>query len=191
VAGSSSCRAPEATWREFNVADPTDGTREIVLVDHGEPGGRLPRLLVLDGDGRTRWVRDLPAGAPEFDAPVVGDIDNDGRSEVFVDTGGAGQILGFDAAGVPLGAGWPVAPGGSHFGKVLADLDGDNRLELVALSNPPAELVGAPSDSWWSWMPRVACADGPWRHAPMKRWFPRCSRRGPTWMMIRNSRSWP
>ncbi|MBL9126329.1 MAG: tandem-95 repeat protein, partial [Verrucomicrobiales bacterium] len=136
---------PEASWREFVVADlDADGRQEIVLVDHGEPGGRPPRLKVLGADGREIWGRELPAGAPEFDAPVAGDIDGDGRLEVFVDTGSAGQILGFDAKGVPLSGGWPATPGGTHFGKMMADLDGDGALELVALSDPPADLVGTP-----------------------------------------------
>lgn len=134
---------PVASWREFNVADlEGDGTLEIILVDHGEPGGRPPRLMVLDPSGTTRWSRDLPAGAPEFDAPVVGDLDGDGRQEILVDTGSSGLISAFDAEGRPWGGGWPVAPGGTHFGKLLADLDGDGRPELVAVSNPPPDLVG-------------------------------------------------
>ena len=136
----------EANWREFNVAD-LEGTggEEVILVDHGEPGeGRAPRLKVLGAAGDERWGVDLPSGAPEWDAPVVGDLDGDGRMEIFVDTGSGGQILGFDAAGRPLGGGWPVTPGGTHFGKILADVNADGRLELVALSDPPADLVGAP-----------------------------------------------
>ncbi|MGE3310826.1 MAG: Ig-like domain-containing protein [Limisphaerales bacterium] len=145
---------PEASWREFNVADlDGDGGGEVILVDHGEPGGRAPRLKVLGPDGSERWGRDLPAGAPEHDAPVVGDIDGDGRLEVFVDTGAGGAIQGFTATGEPLGGAWPVAPGGDHFGKVVADLDGDGRAELVVLSNPPADLVGAPQR-------RLAVLDG-------------------------------
>lgn len=133
---------PAGDWREFNVADlDGDGKQEVILVDHGEPGGRPPRLWVVQADGLVRWSRDLPAGAPEHDAPVVGDVDGDGRAEIFVDTGDAGAIAAFNADGEPL-SGWPVQPGGRHFGKILADLDGDRRLELIALSNPPKELGG-------------------------------------------------
>ncbi|MCC7374836.1 MAG: tandem-95 repeat protein [Verrucomicrobiales bacterium] len=134
---------PVAFWRDFVVADlDGDGMKEIILVDHGEPGGRAPRLMVLEPDGSVRWTRDLPAGAPEYDAPVVGDMDGDGRPEIFVDTGAAGEITALTWDGRPFGSGWPVTPGGTHFGKLLADLDGDGRLELVALSNPPTDLVG-------------------------------------------------
>lgn len=135
---------PPANWREFGVADlEGDGRQEIVLVDHGEPSGRPPRLVVLDSDGGERWSRDLPGGAPEYDAPVMGDLDGDGRLEIVVDTGGAGSVRVFDASGTPWGGGWPATPGGTHFGKVLADLDGDGRLEVIVLSNPPADLGGA------------------------------------------------
>jgi subtilisin family serine protease len=132
---------PESNWRQFNVADlDGDGRSEIVVVDHGESGGRPPRLLALEADGSVRWSRVLPSGTPEFDAPVIGDVDGDGRAEVFVDTGSQGLVSAFDAEGRPLGGGWPMAPGGTHLGKVVADLDGDGRAELITLSNPPAEL---------------------------------------------------
>jgi subtilisin family serine protease len=135
---------PAASWREFNVADlDGDGLQEIVLVDHGESGGRPPRLLVFKPDGGLKWSRDLPAGAPEHDAPVLGDLDGDGRLEVLVDTGGDGAISAFDADGRPLAGDWPVKPGGTHFGKVMADLDGDGREEVIALSQPPPDLLGA------------------------------------------------
>jgi hypothetical protein len=135
---------PEASWREYNVADlDGDGRAEVILVDHGEPGGRAPRLKVLGPDGGELWGRDLPAGAPEYDAPVVGDVDGDGRLEVFVDTGSGGGILAFDAVGSALGGAWPVVVGGTHFGKITADLDGDGRDEVIVLSDPPPDLVGA------------------------------------------------
>ncbi|MBL9136297.1 MAG: tandem-95 repeat protein [Verrucomicrobiales bacterium] len=134
---------PVAFWREFVVADlEGDGRKEIVLVDHGEPGGRNPRVVVLEPNGTVRWTHPLPVGAPEYDAPVVGDLDGDGKSEILVDTGAAGEITALTWEGQPLGGGWPATPGGTHFGKLLADLDGDGRTELVALSNPPADLVG-------------------------------------------------
>ncbi len=159
---------PEASWREFNVADlDGNGGQEIILVDHGEPGGRAPRLKVLEPDGSERWGVDLPAGAPEHDSPVAGDVDGDGRLEVFVDTGSGGWIHGFTSTGVPLGGDWPVAPGGDHFGKIVADIDGDGRAELIVLSNPPADLVGAPQR-------RLAVLDGTGRI--LARWtFAACS----------------
>lgn len=136
---------PVGHWREFAVADlDGDGRQEVVLVDHGEPGGRVPRLLVIEPDGSVRWARDLPGGAPEYDVPVIGDVDGDGLAEIFVDTGGGGWIHGFRGDGEPLGGDWPVAPGGTHFGKLLADVTGDGRLELVALAGPPPDLVSDP-----------------------------------------------
>ncbi len=133
---------PPDDWREFNVADLFgDGRREVVLVDHGEADGRPPRLRVFDPAGSELWRRDLPTGAPEHDAPVIGDLDGDGRPEIVVDSGADGEILAFHGDGRPVGGGWPARPGGTHFGKLLADLDGDGRLEVVAVSSPPPDLV--------------------------------------------------
>ncbi|MBX3746889.1 MAG: tandem-95 repeat protein [Verrucomicrobiae bacterium] len=136
---------PVGHWREFAVADLNgDGRQEVVLVDHGEPGGRPPRLMAIGADGTVRWARDLPGGAPEYDVPVIGDLEGDGLMEIFVDTGDGGWIQGFRSDGEPLGGDWPVAPGGTHFGKLLADVTGDGRLELVALASPPPDLVSDP-----------------------------------------------
>lgn len=133
---------PLENWREFNVADLTgDGPQEIIYVDHGEPGGRAPRLTVLDPSGEEIWSRELPAGAPEHDAPVVGDFEGDGSLEIVVDTGTSGQIAAFRADGTPMGGEWPVAPGATHYGKIMADVDGDGRMEVIAISSPPPDLV--------------------------------------------------
>lgn len=134
---------PVRSWREFNVADlDGDGRQEIVLVDHGEAGGRAPRLMVWGVDGTLRWSRTLEAGDPELDAPVIGDITGDGRLEILVDTGASGAIAAFTAEGEPLGGHWPVSPGGNHHGKILADVTGDGRLELISWSVPPNDLIG-------------------------------------------------
>jgi hypothetical protein len=134
---------PVRSWREFNVADlDGDGLQEIVLVDHGEAGGRAPRLRVWGSDGGLRWSRELEPGDPEFDAPVIGDITGDGRQEILVDTGASGAIAAFTADGDPVGGHWPVEPGGGHHGKILADVTGDGRLELISWSVPPMDLVG-------------------------------------------------
>ncbi len=69
-------------------------------------------------------------------APVVGDIDGDGRPEIVVGTGmfypsGTHAVHAFKCDGT-LAAGWPVAVDGQVASSpALADLDGDGILDVV------------------------------------------------------------
>src|SRR5439155_25991 len=72
-----------------------DGFEELILLDHGNSAGKPAQLLVYRYDGQLMWSRELGSGSPYTDIPVVGDIDNDGLMEIFVDVGGQGQLFGF------------------------------------------------------------------------------------------------
>jgi subtilisin family serine protease len=123
-------------WREVTVADlDRDGFAEILRVDPGNSDGKAARLLVYRHDGNLAWSQPLASGEPYFDIPVVGDINNDGLLEVFVDVGG--QLFGFGPAGRPLPGNWPVRLPAANLGKVIADLDGDGRNELIAYAQDP------------------------------------------------------
>lgn len=126
---------PTEDWRHVTVAD-LDGDEhdEILLVDHGNDDGRVARLLVYQADGALRWTRDLAAGPPYTDIPVVGDLDGDGRPEVVVDAGSDHAMFAFHGDGQPLQGNWPVHLEAGGLGKVLADLRQDGDLELIGFS---------------------------------------------------------
>ncbi|MGD0537187.1 MAG: Ig-like domain-containing protein [Verrucomicrobiota bacterium] len=126
---------PTNDWRQLVVADlDGDGRKELVRVDPGPAAGNPSQLLVFDNDGSIRWSRALGNGAPVFDLPVVGDVDGDGRLEIFADTGTPGMCFAFRADGRPLGGQWPVPLEAGGLAKVIADLRGDGQLELIGLS---------------------------------------------------------
>ena len=133
--------------------------RAAVLVGGGEhTGGTGDRALVaLDpADGRELWR--APAGAGVDSAPLVADLDGDGRPEAAFTTLGSGAVVAVDARTgalrwrAPLGPtdaclhdpacrrpGAPYVTGKavcrSYVSPLAADLDADGRLELVAGSN--------------------------------------------------------
>ena len=128
-------------WREVTVADlDRDGCAEILRVDPGNSDGKAARLLVFKYDGNLWWSQRLASSEPYFDIPVVGDINNDGLLEVFVDVGG--ELFGFGPEGAPLPGNWPVRLAAANLGKVIADLDGDGRNELIAFAQDPVHRGG-------------------------------------------------
>jgi subtilisin family serine protease len=134
---------PTNDWRNITVADLNgDGTRELITVDPGNLDGKPARLLVYKFDGTLLWARELASGAPYSDVPVVGDIDGDGRQEIFVDVGDKGEVFGFHGDGTPLAGDWPVHLDATNLGKTLADLDGDGSMELIAYSHDTVERFG-------------------------------------------------
>jgi subtilisin family serine protease len=119
---------PPSDWRNARVADlDGDGRSEVILVDPADRG-QPQRVFVHDGQGELLWSRVLGFDIPP-DLPAIGDIDGDGKQEIFVD--GTNGIVALRYDGSPV-TGWPVETSRRNHAKVLADLDGDGRLELVA-----------------------------------------------------------
>lgn len=126
---------PGEDWRDVTVADlDRDGYAEIILVDHGNSDGKPARLLVYRHDGSLHWSRELGAGYPYFDIPVVGDISGDGYKQIFVDAGSPPQLFAFHHDGSNLQGHWPIRIEVGGLGKVLADLDGDGMKEVIGYS---------------------------------------------------------
>jgi FG-GAP-like repeat/FG-GAP repeat len=83
-------------------------------------------------------------------SPAVGDIDGDGCPEIVVGTGnstssGGKQLFAWHNDGTPV-AGWPVTLAGHPDGSpALADLDGDNVLDVIA-TDDAAYVYGIKGD---------------------------------------------
>lgn len=131
----------------FNYSAPAlcdfdkDGDLEIVCpVDRPEKG----RMYVLHHDGKVAsgWPVDLQHRHC-YGSPSIGDVDNDGEMEIVIGDDNINMsedtatlyCWNFDGSNVP---GWPITVPYSWwiFGTpVIADLDGDARVEIVVCSN--------------------------------------------------------
>jgi subtilisin family serine protease len=150
---------PIEDWRQAKVADlDGDGKKEIVIVDHGNAEGKIARLLVYRYDGSLAWSRELNADEPYTDVPTIGDLDGDGKMEIYVDVGSTFYAFTHDG-GTPAGV-WPVSLTANRLGKILADIDHDGKTEIVALAN------SAPTNG----PPFVSLAIYDCEGRPMQRW---------------------
>lgn len=121
---------PATDWRNVRPTDlDGDGKKELVLVDAGTRN-HPQRLMVYDLSGALVWSRELGFDIPP-DLPAIGDVDGDGKKEIFVD--GTNSIAAFHYDGTVV-EGWPVQTTARNHAKVLADLDNDGQLELIAYS---------------------------------------------------------
>ena len=127
--------APE-DWRFLNVADlDGDGSLEMIIVDSAGPSNeRSAFLRAFSSAGELKWSYEMAGGAPFSDEPVIGDLDGDGRMEIFASAGGRHEIHGVAFDGTPL-PGWPVEMPGEDYGKSVGDIDHDGRSELVVFGN--------------------------------------------------------
>lgn len=148
-----------------------DGTMEIVSAERDYPIGYLH---VVEPDG-SEWGGNWPFALDHVPActPAVGDVDNDGQPEIVMYSYDSIYVLNTDGTLLP---GWPKQiPGGqfSYQSPALADLDGDDDLEIVvgAHSNAAGVYVfhhtGASYPGWpkllgtWTYCPpTVADLDG-------------------------------
>lgn len=121
---------PAAEWRNIRMADlDGDGQAELVVVDPGTRN-RQQILKVFALDGTLRWSKELGFDIPP-DVPAIGDIDGDGKPEIFVDV--PDGIAAFHYDGSPVN-GWPIPKSTRNHAKVLADLNQDGAVELITYS---------------------------------------------------------
>jgi hypothetical protein len=104
---------------------------------HGPPLGNTPILsrevyvALNNGQGSFPLTRTVALVADRFTQPVVGDIDNDGRSDLILATRGAAHTLYFGdgRGGFPVSTTLPLSDTAAL---ATGDLDGDGDLDIVA-----------------------------------------------------------
>lgn len=151
-----------ASWDESWFGSPVvydldgDGAVEIIAARHSV-------LYVWNAQGQIAWraaaglegtQEEVHGGARQYSGPVVGDLDGQGKGEIAISYGN--QVAVYDHAG-KLMPGWPQTFTGSA-GEIrslaAADLDGDGKLELVAVktgagpSTMAFALSGAAMPGW-------------------------------------------
>ncbi len=122
--------------------------------------GRTDMAAFREGSGRQLWLYQYPSDGNEYIAPeaswtsgpngfplstarpISGDVDGDGKDDIVVQNAGTGdnwQAVVFRAAdGFKTPATWAQAAAGNSWSQstpLLADIDGDNKADLLSMRN--------------------------------------------------------
>ncbi|MCG3119897.1 MAG: hypothetical protein ALAOOOJD_02450 [bacterium] len=130
---TSSIALPAKEKSGVAIADMNkDGRKEIVLVSNN-------RLLAYNFNGAQtenfplQISTTVNAKTPYPITPIIADADGDGTQDVIV-PGVDGNVYAYQRDGSQV-SGFPLAMSGSGLGSLaVADMDGDNKLELVGVS---------------------------------------------------------
>jgi hypothetical protein len=122
-------KAFQYTTFEGNIYCNMDGDPDLEVVFNI---GYTVQALNKDGSNVPGWPKTVASYTLEG-APSFGDIDGDGQGEIVVTNHGltsGGYIYAFKKDGTPV-SGFPINHGYSLRTPVLADVNGDNKLDII------------------------------------------------------------
>ena len=123
-----------------------DGVKEVLIVASIVDSGDDITLFVYKADGSLWWTKGFHGGRG-YNAgviPLIGDTNNDGYKEVFLEYNST--IYGFNYDGTPLGGNWPLKleipfvtgdnliPYTTYPATILADINHDGSPEFISKS---------------------------------------------------------
>lgn|GEM_PF-2548605 len=106
-----------------------DGKQEICFATGWTGPGKL-HLLDSSGNYLPGW----PVSAPDkgiFQAPVIADIDGDGKQEIMAGGTNPNAFYAYECDGTAV-EGWPRTVLGAGISAVAGDIDGDGKNEVIA-----------------------------------------------------------
>ena len=133
-----------------------DGTVLIFAAD-GNFGKNSGTFTCLDGDGKVVWQKKLNANS-SWSAPIVADLNNDGKVEV-IQTDESGVVWLFDAESGNLL--WKTSIEGKPSSPSVGDLNGDGKLE-IAIVTGKGKIFAIDSDGKILWKTKLAGISDTW-----------------------------
>jgi len=129
-----------------------DGKPEICFAGGWQGPGKV-HLLNYKGDYVPGWPVVMPGKAVPCMAPVIADVNGDGKQEIVIATGNPDKLYVYSFDGLVM-SGWPKEVYGHCTGVVIGDVNKDGKNEVIAWTSS-RRLYGWQADGSALWPVKV------------------------------------